>query len=255
MTRALIGHTGFVGSNLDRQSPFDARFNSRNIETMRGRRFSEVWCAGVQAVKWWANANPEEDRRGISSLLDVLETVEAERFVLLSTVDVFARPVGVDEATRPGREGLHAYGRHRLDVEERIAARFPDCLIVRLPGLFGEGLKKNVIYDLMTDNQVEKIHPDARFQFYGLDRLTRDIGTAATTGAPLVHLVTEPVAVSDVARVAFGRDLGPPPVAEPVRYDVRTRHASAWGEAGAYVAPASRVLDDIAAFVADRRSA
>ena len=35
-TRALIGHTGFVGSNLARQGAFDALYNSSNIESIAG---------------------------------------------------------------------------------------------------------------------------------------------------------------------------------------------------------------------------
>ena len=34
---ALIGYTGFVGSNLLRQRAFDATFNSKNIEQISGR--------------------------------------------------------------------------------------------------------------------------------------------------------------------------------------------------------------------------
>ena len=34
---ALIGYTGFVGSNLVRQHSFDAMFNSQNIDSISGR--------------------------------------------------------------------------------------------------------------------------------------------------------------------------------------------------------------------------
>ena len=46
---ALIGHTGFVGSNLTNKHTFPALFNSTNIEEMRGGTFDSVVCAGVQA--------------------------------------------------------------------------------------------------------------------------------------------------------------------------------------------------------------
>src|SRR4051812_7816206 len=122
--RALIGHTGFVGGNLNRQGVFDARFNSQNIEDLAGQEFDEIYCAGVAAAKWWANQNPQADRDGIEKLLAVLDTVKAGRFVLISTVDVFKVPVAVDEKTVPRGSGLHAYGRHRLLVEEWVKGRF-----------------------------------------------------------------------------------------------------------------------------------
>ena len=58
---ALIGHTGFVGSNLASQHGYTDCFNSRNIGEIAGRCYDTVVCAGVQAVKYWANQHPEED--------------------------------------------------------------------------------------------------------------------------------------------------------------------------------------------------
>ncbi|MEO6876905.1 MAG: pyridine nucleotide transhydrogenase, partial [Gemmatimonadaceae bacterium] len=58
---ALIGHTGFVGSNLLRQHGFEATFNSANIEQIAGRSFDLVVCCGAPAEKWKANAHPERD--------------------------------------------------------------------------------------------------------------------------------------------------------------------------------------------------
>ncbi len=72
MNNALIGYTGFVGGNLLRQSSFAATYNSFSIQELRGKRYDEIWCAGVRAVKWWANSHPEEDWAGIAPLLDVL---------------------------------------------------------------------------------------------------------------------------------------------------------------------------------------
>ena len=198
MTAALIGHTGFVGSNLLGQGDFSSTFSSSNIGEMRGRHFDTVWCAGVRAVKWWANQHPEEDWSGIADLLDVLATVTCERFVLVSTVDVFQHPNGKTEDDVPEHEGLHPYGLHRLAVEE--------C--VRLPGLFGPGLKKNVIYDFLHDNQTEKIHADGQFQFYDLASVHADCAMAVVNGLDLVHFAVEPVSVRDGAKTAFDFDLG-----------------------------------------------
>ena len=51
MSRALIGHTGFVGSNLLNQQSFDDCFNSKNINEIEHKSFEQVICAGVSAVK------------------------------------------------------------------------------------------------------------------------------------------------------------------------------------------------------------
>lgn len=256
MTAALIGHTGFVGSNLLRQSDFSCAFNSSNIDELRGRHFDTIWCAGVRAVKWWANQHPEEDWSGIVSLLDVLATVTCELFVLVSTVDVFQHPNGKTEADAPTREGLHPYGLHRLTVEKFVFERFPASTVVRLPGLFGPGLKKNVIYDFLHENHTEQIHADAQFQFYDLASVHDDCTTAVGNGLNIIHFAVEPVSVCDVAKAAFGIDFeNRPPDTRPTRYDFHTLHAGLYGGVVPYIQDKQRVLENLAAFVRREREA
>lgn len=49
MRRALIGHTGFVGSNLNQQCEYSHCYNSKNIGDIKGEHFEEIVCAGIQA--------------------------------------------------------------------------------------------------------------------------------------------------------------------------------------------------------------
>ncbi|HEY9225783.1 MAG TPA: NAD-dependent epimerase/dehydratase family protein [Gemmatimonadaceae bacterium] len=249
---ALIGYTGFVGGNLLRQRSFDALFNSSNIEQIAGRSFDLVVCSGAPAEKWKANAQPERDLANIERLVRALEEVNAEKLVLASTVDVFLNPNGVDEDSPVPMEGLHAYGRHRRLLEELVAARF-DALIVRLPALYGEGLKKNIIYDLLHDNDVHKVDSRGVFQFYNLDHLWRDIEVALDNELAVIHLATEPVSVADVARVGFGIDFKNEIVPTPARYDMHTKHAALYGETGPYIENVARELAGIADFVARER--
>ena len=246
----LIGHTGFVGGNLQQQHAFDHAYNSRNIEDIRGEHFDLLVCSGVSAVKWWANKNPEEDWAKIQRLLDALTTVRADRMVLVSTVDVYPDPVGVDEHTELAELENHAYGRHRWRVEEFVRRCFPVHHIVRLPGLFGTGLKKNVIYDLMHDNGLEGINRDSAFQYYNLDHIWCDIQTVLKHGLSLVNFATEPVSTGEIIDRFFpGKKVGSM-AAPQARYDMRTCHAEAFGRKGDYLYSRSGVLEDIGAFVA-----
>jgi nucleoside-diphosphate-sugar epimerase len=252
-TAALVGYSGFVGGNLLAQRSFDARFNSSNIEEIAGRSFEVIVCAGAPAEKWKANAEPERDLANIERLASALAGANTRRMILISTVDVFGRPVGVDEQSPVATDGLHAYGRHRRLLEERLASRF-ETTVVRLPGLYGPGLKKNIIFDFLHHNDVHKVDSRGVFQFYDVSRLWRDVETAMAHGLLLVHLPTEPVSVADIARVAFGIEFDNRVVAEPARYDVRTRHAALFGGTGPYIASTTQTLDGIAAFVARERA-
>jgi len=61
--------------------------------------------------------------------------------------------------------------------------------------------------------------------------------------------VTEPVTVRQVAREAFGAEFSNTTPPLPTRYDVRTRHAQAFGGTGDYLQTAPEVLRGIAKFV------
>ncbi|MDZ4774506.1 MAG: pyridine nucleotide transhydrogenase [Planctomycetota bacterium] len=254
MTSALIGHTGFVGGNLASQQSFDAQYNSSNIEEIAGRSFDLVVCAGAPGAKWLANQDPEGDRAAIERLMRTLQRVSAARFVLISTVDVFAHAVGVDETTRVDVDRGSPYGRHRRELEQLVESHFANVLVVRLPGLFGHGLKKNVIFDFLHENRLDRVPSDGVFQFYDLAQITRDIERCLAAAVPLVHFATEPVSVADVARVAFGREFTNRLDTPAPRYDIRTIHARHFGRAGNYIATKDETLERIGAFVRGVRS-
>lgn len=252
MNDALIGHTGFVGGNLIRQRVFKHFYNSKNSGEMRGRSYGLVMCSGVSAVKWMANKEPEKDREGIKRLEDVLRSIRAERFVLISTIDVYPVLEGADEDHDCHAVGNHPYGEHRLAFEDFCVGTFPDCTVVRLPGLFGEGLKKNVIYDLLNDNCLEMVNPESRFQYYGLDDLWADVDKALENGVRKINLFTEPVRTGDVLDAFFpSKEVGARAV-PAVRYDLRTRHSGLWGRDDGYVQGRDGVMDRLGRFIDSR---
>jgi nucleoside-diphosphate-sugar epimerase len=231
-----------------RQAKFDACYNTANIDSIAGEEFDLLVCSGVRAEKWIANANPDQDKAGIARLLCVLKSVRAKQVILVSTVDVFLDPIGPDESTVVDTAGLHAYGKHRYEFERELSRRFP-TLVARLPGLYGKGIKKNVIHDFMKNHQVEKIDSRGVFQFYGLHRLWSDLELAMAAKLELVHLPTEPVSVAEVAKAAFDREFTNHVVEKPARYDVRTKHASVFGGIGHYLENEKAELEGIRLFV------
>jgi nucleoside-diphosphate-sugar epimerase len=248
MTDALIGYTGFVGSTLLRQRTFGAMFRSTDVHRAADGRFGTVVCAGAPAQKWAANRDPAADQAGIRRLVQVLGSVECERFVLISTVDVFARPAEVDEDSPVTDEGLHAYGRHRLMLERFVESRFERRSIVRLPGLVGPGLRKNVIYDLHHGNNLDAIDSRSIYQFYPMVNLWADLQVALANDLPLVHLTSEPTSVADVATEGFGVRIDQRRQGEPARYEMRSRHAGLFGAAGTYQYSRREVLTAVRAY-------
>ncbi|WP_029414759.1 NAD-dependent epimerase/dehydratase family protein [Brevundimonas bacteroides] len=144
---ALIGATGFVGGVLSREVTFDASYASANIDSIVGESFDTVICAGAPAAMWRANADPEGDLDNLGRLVDAVSQARINQLVLISTIAVLADPAaGADESTTDF-ETDHPYGCHRRWLETALVDQFP-TLILRMPALFGPGLKKNFLFDL-----------------------------------------------------------------------------------------------------------
>jgi RmlD substrate binding domain len=248
MSLAVIGYTGFVGSTICRQAGRAECYNSQNIEDIRTRTFDTVVCAGAPGAKWKANRDAAADLRSIERLIANVRRVQARQFVLISTIDVFPSPVGVDEGSAVDIALLEPYGRHRYCLEQSIRELFPEAMIVRLPGLFGSGLKKNFIYDLINDNALHLTHHESTFQFYNMENLWADICVGMSSGLRLVNFATEPVQAGDVAYKCFGLAFRNQTEKSPVHYDMRTRLAGAFRRTGPYLYSAEYTFAQIRLF-------
>lgn len=156
----LIGHTGFVGGTLTEQTSFAAQFNSGTIANISGQDFDTVVCAAAPGSMFEANKFPDRDELQVRALIDRLSSINAKRFVLISSIAVLADfAAGDDEGTTAFQDVL-AYGRHRRALESFVEERFADNLVVRLPALFGHRLRKNFIFDLL--NPVASMLTDAK---------------------------------------------------------------------------------------------
>lgn len=149
---ALIGYSGFVGSNLVEQHGFGQLYNSKNITQIIDQEFDLLVCAGVSAVKWLANQQPQTDIENIEKLKQFLAQVKANHLVLISTIDVYDTPLAVDEDMVPDTMKQDFYGKHRYLLEKWVTKQdnFNCHTIIRLPGLFGKHLKKNLIFDIIN---------------------------------------------------------------------------------------------------------
>ena len=252
--RALIGHRGFVGSNLAAARKFDDYFGSADIGAIGEREYELVVCAAPGAEKWRANRFPEEDAQMVGHLVEALRPVRTQRFVLISSIDVYARKKDCwDDSDE--YEQNQAYGKHRRELECFVENTFESSFIVRLPGLFGTGLKKNLVFDLLHDHQLELINPASSFQFYDLRRLADDIDRILELKIRSLLLATEPVYVRDIVSSYFPeKKIGSRPNPE-AHYDVRSRSAQILGGKDGYLLSAQQVMSGLGSFIDGYRHA
>ncbi len=150
MNSALVGYTGFVGTNLAKSHNFNAVYNSKNINEAIGTRPDLLIYSGVPAAKYLANVSPEKDLQICENAAENIAGINAKTTVLISTVDVYENPNNADENTEICANNSEAYGRNRAILEKIVQEQDENVIILRLPALFGEGLKKNFLYDFLT---------------------------------------------------------------------------------------------------------
>lgn len=200
---ALVGYTGFVGSHLMRDG-MDF-YNRKNLKELSEKRYDTIYCSALPAEKWKANMNPQQDRSNMEVLMKALESVRCKTFVLISTIDVYdmSLPQCEDPDVYPVYYSEHPYGKHRREFEEWVLRIFEDVYIFRLPALFGHGLKKNALYDMMNNNQLEKLRSHWTFHWYDLQWLWNDIEKHIRFQHKVVNLVTPSIQLSTIQKLFF----------------------------------------------------
>jgi nucleoside-diphosphate-sugar epimerase len=117
-------------------------------------------------------------------VLRTLRDFSVERYVLLSSVDVYnvlddPAQNGEDAVIDPLR--LSTYGFHKYIAEACVRRHAPRWLIVRLAGMVGPGLKKNPVFDVLHGRPLS-IHPDSQYQFMSTDAAARAVWLLVDSG-------------------------------------------------------------------------
>lgn len=165
----LVGSTGFVGSNLLLSGEFDKAYHSTDIYEAFGLRPDLLVYSGIPATKFIANENKAKDYEIIKEAVNNINKIDPKRIVLISTIDVLDNVNGTDEDYKIESSKLEPYGFNRYKFEKMVADRYENTLIIRLPGLYGENIKKNLIYDyiniipfMLKENLFESLHRKIR---------------------------------------------------------------------------------------------
>jgi hypothetical protein len=242
--RVLIGSTGLVGSTLKESIEFDYEFNSKNIHTFEQvvPDGSELWLSCLPATKWLVNKNLKQDMENIMRILTIIKHKTYSKVILISTIDVYGdSPMLSDEDYKPNFGGL-SYGNNRL-LFEYLIDKFltkDDYKVYRLPALFNNKIKKNILFDLINNNNVESINRNSYFQWYNLDNLHKFILETYNIERCVFNVFTEPLRSLEIIELFPQHKDKIPYTTGGVVYDYKTNLT----ESG-YVQTAQEVLNEI----------
>ena len=205
--KILIGHTGLVGSTLLRSKSFDYCYNTSNFHKFNEqvKDGDDITLCCLPATKWLVNKNLKKDMENILSIINRLSSYFYNNIVLISTIDVYCdSPIGVDEKYKPNIGKLN-YGNNRylfeLLVQEYLKTE--NLKIFRLPALFNKSIKKNIIYDLLNNNNIESINLNSSYQWYNLDNLHQDIKNYLLKfpSDTIFNLFPEPIDTQEIVKL------------------------------------------------------
>jgi hypothetical protein len=223
---ALIGYSGFIGSNLKDQFDFDDFYNSKNIDELKDREYDIIFCCGAPGLKWFANKFPREDKESLEKLIKNLNPKLHKKIVLISTISVYPQNKrnSLSEDVQIFEEDIICqYGRNRFNLEQYVQNNFENYLIVRLPHLIGAHLKKNIIFDLLNNKMLSEISEDLKLQFYSLDFLYQDISVALSAGLNTINLFGYPLQVSEILTLFNSKQTLNPHLGFE-NYDIKSHH-------------------------------
>jgi nucleoside-diphosphate-sugar epimerase len=248
MTNALIGFTGFIGSNLCESINFDYKINRNNLSSLLSVDFDEIICAGLPAEKWRANIFPDEDLLNINLLINTLSKVKTRKFTLISTIDIYDTSNICYENT--ANFSLEGYGKNRKYFEDFISNKFSNFQIIRLPGVFGNGLKKNVIYDLIHSHQIDKINFSNIYQWYPIIDLPIHIDFLRNQlEIKFINLCSEPISVEEIVSYCSLNYLKNDFSNNSIKYDIRSLYSHHFNSSNEYIYSKIHILNCIKDFV------
>ena len=249
MNNALFGYTGLVGSTILTKYKFNYLYNSKNINDARYKTFDTVFICCIPAVKWFANKFPNKDEEDIEYIKNIVKTIKAKHIILISTIDIYDNiNNNYNENTLINYNNNHTYGKNRYLFEVFIKEHFINYNIIRLPALFGRGLKKNIIYDLINNNNISVISTNTSFQWYNLEWLKEDIDICINNNIKECNLFTEPLDTIHILNLFnYNYTNNPQNI---VKYDTNTKYSECFNSnINNYIRNKEIVFNDIKNFI------
>lgn len=241
--KILVGNTGLIGQTVQKCEKFDYYFNSKNLNTFEEVVVdgSELFLTCLPATKWLVNKNLSADVDNMYNIIKTISTKTYSKVILISTIDVYNdSPIGVDETYAPNINKL-SYGNNRyfFELMVREYVKTDDLKIFRLPALFNNLIKKNVLYDLINDNNVDQINQNSTFQWYNIDNLISDISKFSKEHPTetLFNLFTEPIHTSEIVGL-FPQHIDKVQTTSKIEYNYQTKF-------GRYIDSKDNVLKQI----------
>ena len=141
----VIGGNGFVGSSicfeLKKKKTNFIKITRDNYSHYKNKEFRIIINAAMPSKRFWAKQNPELDYEGtVTKTKNILLDFKFNKIIHISSVSARCQLNTV-------------YGKNKT-ISEELVKKTKDYLIVRFAAMYGKGLTKGVLMDMINNSKV-----------------------------------------------------------------------------------------------------
>lgn len=150
----IVGSSGFLGNTLlsvsDKYDHEIISITKNNFKQLETESFDILINSATPSKKFWAQNNPYDDFLAtVTFTANLVYNWHYTKFIQISTISV-------------NDTNKHPYTINKKAAE--VISSHADHLIVRLSNLYGHGLNKGPLFDLLNNKKIH-VHIDSEYSF------------------------------------------------------------------------------------------
>jgi len=170
----VLGGEGFIGSAICRYLKKN-KIKYSSITKKNYKKFLNKNCdifinCNGNSIKWLSEKDYSIDfDKTVISTFKSTKDFKFKKYVLISSGEVYNKNIKAKyENSKIESSRLSNYGFNKLVAEEIVKRTCHSFLIFRMGGFVGKNLKKNLIYDLINNNQIW-VSKKSTYQYIDVD--------------------------------------------------------------------------------------
>lgn len=203
----IIGGTGFLGEKIAKciKNPFIVNTKTKIKDLKKIEKTNILYLCAPTSLRFKSIENPEEDLNQILDILKKILIISPKKIIFFSTVDAFGKfKMNTDKSYNNYFSENNFYGFNRWYLEKFLLYKYKDVSIIRLTNMYGENLRKNVIFDILKSNKKITLSDDIQ-QWVNADLIAKLIVKLKNRLPKFMIINSEPIRVSEIKVNVFSK--------------------------------------------------
>ena len=115
--------------------------------------------------------------------------------------------------------------------------------------LFGKGLKKNILYDLLNNQYLNNINRASILQWYSVKNIWKDIVKIINNDIRTINLVSEPLSLDALLKKHFNNNIYKKNEKLAIKTNIKSVHNINSKEKAGYYISKNEILEEMGVFI------